>query len=131
MPHLNWKELPVSLDFSSHQLTLGLRVEELKISTESLEPLCVGESPQLGVRGPELRLSLPGWVLFWKRGGSESRILLAHPSPDEWVATLALETEFFRTMVAALQRLETGQSLMLSQLGSLGRVSNLDVVIRV
>lgn len=80
--------------------------------------------------GSELRVDLPGnWILFWKTRESESRLLLAHPQHDEWVATLALEAEHGRRVLDAVRALQMGDVVSLSEQGAIGSISNVEVIV--
>lgn len=74
-----------------------------------------------------LRLSQPkeDWMIFWKTHPStEVKLMLAHPSENEWVATVALSKEAFDLL---LNRLEKKLKFRLSELGSVSQFSNFDV----
>lgn len=105
------------------RLTLGPKaLEELVLRLEELQ------APPAA----ELRVDLPeGWILFWKKREEESRLLIAHPQPGEWVATAALEPGHGSRLIAALRRLGKGDSHPVSQGGRIGKVSNLEIVIAV
>lgn len=75
----------------------------------------------------EYRLSIEpqskeDWTLFWKISPStSSRALLAHPEPQEWVATVSLTEEAFESLFEFLDR---GQSFDLSDACPLEKLSN-------
>ncbi|MBC7386606.1 MAG: hypothetical protein H7301_10670 [Cryobacterium sp.] len=79
------------------------------------------------VEGNELRTHFPGgWTVFWKMIAGESRLLVAHPELNEWVATLALSSDHIEKLRRRL--LDLGkESLSLSVLEKVSRVSNLEV----
>jgi len=128
MPYLDWKDAALHLEVTPHarlktQLTLSLGGQEVRTLIALLEDIYLGE-------GGELRLALPeNWVLFWKRRDEESRTLVAHPQSQEWVGTIALESDMGRKLLFSLKNLEEGQSLILSDLGLFGTMSNLELVI--
>lgn len=133
MPYLDWTQKPVALSTTSLtagklQLTLGLRVEEIRrLEADLSEVYFQG--------GSELRMGLPNqWVLFWKKREDGSRAIVAHPQPEEWVGTVALDESFGRQFISALQGLAAegrneGGKLTLSQIGSLASVSNLELIL--
>lgn len=47
------------------------------------------------------------WSVYWKRREDDSRALVAHPDPREWVATLALEDAVLRAIQGAIDRSES------------------------
>jgi hypothetical protein len=143
MPYLNWKEqkrikqeIGPLAPGGSHEpgdklrLTLSLEsgplLELLPLLREAFAP-----------GGGELRLDLPrGWIVFWKRREGESRLLLAHPQTDEWVATVALSGEHGASLLERLDRLASvapGASgpgeLHLGDLAATGGVSNLELTL--
>lgn len=67
------------------------------------------------------------WTVFWKqREASESRLLLAHPEAEEWVATAALTLEHLDSLDALFQekteRPEPGMHVV--SIDALGAVSS-------
>ena len=128
MPYLNWKDeslLQAQGPHSQYQQQLAL-----ELTSALLEELVSALEEVYLRRGSELRIAIKDqWLLFWKWRESDSRILLAHPTEDEWVATLALNPDFGKAMLLALKNLKTGQSLSVSQVGPLSTVTNLEVVI--
>lgn len=138
MPYLNWKSAetrpgevygqevtsvernPSRLE---HQLRLTLGPEQRVELALRLEELYAGPEG-------ELRIDLPeSWILFWKARAEESRLLIAHPQPGEWVMTAALEPGHGGRFAAALRELRKGESLAVSRGGIIGRVSNGEIVI--
>lgn len=137
MPYLNWKEEQLAVQAvepiepgesaaSSQRmrmrlaLTAAQRAALLPVLTEVL-----GQG-----NGGELRLDLPrGWIVFWKKRDGQSRLLLAHPQTEEWVATAALDESHAQALVAAIGVQSPGQALDIESLGSVDRVSNLELVI--
>lgn len=80
----------------------------------------------------ELRVDLAdSWTKFWKKRDFESRSLMAHPNPNEWVLTLALTEEIGNLVIDTMKRMRPGDTLVLSQIGSLARQSNADLLIKV
>jgi len=76
--------------------------------------------------GSELRVDFPGDVtFFWKLREEESRLLLAHPEKEVWVATLALTAEHLQVWLNEIQ--ELSGPVFLSELKKLGKFSNLEV----
>src|SRR4051794_29099476 len=102
MGHLDWKDSTVVLEVAPETrpetrpktqidtrlkslLVLKIQSVDLPVFIQNLEQVyCHQEG--------ELRLELPqNWVLYWKTKENASRVLLAHPQPERWVATFALE----------------------------------------
>jgi hypothetical protein len=80
--------------------------------------------------GSELRVDFPGEVtFFWKLRDEESRLLLAHPEKDVWVATLALTPPHLDHLLTAMDQLDA--PIFLSEFKRLGKLSNLEVSFRV
>lgn len=133
MAYLNWKESELKIGVSSHpdhskfktQLNLTLD-QELRASL-----LNALEDVYLNNEG-ELRLDLAqGWVVFWKMREQGSRVLLSHPQEKEWVGTLALDLEVAEKLLSALKGLQSGEAVVISQLGLLESMSNLDVSLKI
>jgi hypothetical protein len=128
MPYLNWKEREIRKHLDPHAdarstLTLNLSDENRGQILPFLEEIFFRG-------GSELRLDLPdNWIVFWKSRDGESRLLLAHPQKDEWVATAALEMEHGRRVVESLRRLGPGDAFSISEHGSIGSVSNVEILI--
>ena len=79
----------------------------------------------------ELRVDLPQrWVKFWKKRDFDSRSLIAHPSLDEWILTLALTEDFGNQVIVALKKMGAGETFVLSQCGKLSQQSNAEWVIK-
>jgi hypothetical protein len=83
----------------------------------------------------EARLLLPSsWTVYFKKRDSDSQLFLAHPAPDTWVATCALNPALAEALVLAVQDLlGTGTEFHLSRLkhvGKVNRLSNLEVLIK-
>jgi hypothetical protein len=76
--------------------------------------------------GSELRTDFPrGWTIFWKIRDGESRFFVAHPEPDQWVATLALSENHLERI---RDRLASGEfEGPLSKLEAVSRMSNVEV----
>lgn len=130
MPYLNWKDLqPENLEqtLAAHQtreylLTLTLGQAKLR----ELLPL-LAETFQNEL---ELRIDLPkDWIVFFKTRSSDSRLLMAHPQRDEWVAMLAFQKDLGAKLVDTLREKVAGDSIFLSEVGEIGSVSNLEVQI--
>jgi len=128
MPYLNWKNRDVRKSIEPHAdarstLTLALSVEERAELLPFLEEVYLRG-------GSELRLDLPGeWIVFWKTRDSESRLLLAHPQHEEWVATVALDADHGHRLVERLSELQAGDALPVTELGAIGAVSNVEIIL--
>lgn len=78
-------------------------------------------------RETELRHNLPeNWVFFWKIREGESRLLLAHPEKQDWVATLALTPSHADKVLSSLRKYE---KFKLSELETVGSFSNVEIEI--
>jgi hypothetical protein len=129
MPYLNWKEAALDRvnqeiisEGYSQRLTLSFGdLEREQLLSELREVLAEGS------RG-ELRLDLPrGWIIFWKLREGESRLLIAHPQAEEWVATASLDPAHAQRLLESLDKLETNGSVVLGELGPVGSVSNVEI----
>lgn len=120
--------MPISQEVSPHEvleskLRLTLSAVNLAELIPQLEDLFLRD-------GNELRLDLPqNWIIFWKKRADESRILIAHPNPGEWVATAALEISHGKDLIMALKDLQPGQTVEMSEMGRVGGVSNTEIAI--
>jgi hypothetical protein len=128
MNRIDWKNQNITYTRDTHpklqnQLSLTLpwtRLEELRIQLQET----------LTKENEELKVDLPKkWTLYWKMKPGASRLSLAHPAADEWVASLLLSREHGEKLLTALEKLEEGSSLALSQLTALGPFSNFELVI--
>lgn len=128
MPYLNWKNASIRQEMGPHprlqsQLTLTLGLSERSELHARLSEVLIAE-------GGELRLDLPSnWAIFWKSRESESRLLLAHPQTDEWVATVALHPDHGSALLRALEACKSGESISIGELDAVGSVSNVEIVI--
>ena len=139
MPYLNWKhqerlKQEIAPLESMLRMTLTIPAAELAPLVSSLREIFEGPV------GTELRLDLPrGWIVFWKkrseaRGSEqsfedESRLLVAHPQDEEWVATVALSAGHGAELVSRLEGLAAGRSVSVAELGPTGKVSNLELTL--
>jgi hypothetical protein len=135
MPYLNWKNATsqqLAQDVLTAQASGGTREFQLslKLSGDLVQELIPQLQDIFDQGGPELRVDLPKeWIMFWKSRAGESRVLMAHPQPDEWVSTMALNTTHGKKLIDALKALQPGQTVSIESLGSVGPVSNVDVLI--
>ena len=145
MPWMNWKKHDQSrADALSGSRVVLERTESgdgrvalrMAISSDlatqlitALESAWVPSEPT-GTYPPELRLDLPSnWSIFWKARDGESRLLLAKPELDHWVATIAVGRE---DVLPLLERLKAraGETDFAQEL-SLHRVSNFNLLLTV
>ena len=151
MPYLNWKEMSLthqevikrgSAEPGGAEDQMRMRIGLTpagrgELLTRLQEVLVVPEIQEAGAPSSfrptlttELRLDLPlNWIIFWKLRDGESRLLLAHPHPSEWVATAALSLAHAHAFLARLESLEMDSSLILSDLGLVDSVSNTEIVL--
>lgn len=126
MPFLDWKGLPVRLDVK----VLSEVKSELTVSFQKKDtPSLLSHLGEIFLhQAGELRWALPqDWVLFWKPRSEGNKALLAHPNAQEWVGTIALDPECAQKFLQLLADLEPGKSILLSELGSFGSFSNLEL----
>lgn len=143
MPYLDWKNLtpqqlrqdigPSTPEGSGDKMKMTLSMESAELATlagflrDTLDPATSGE----------LRLELPrGWIVFWKKREGDSRLLMAHPQTDEWVATVALASQPAAQLVEGVEQLAApGATQHAVSVGELaapdgwGSVNNLELVI--
>lgn len=126
MLYLNWIESSICIEITSHP-TLQTQLK-IKVGQNELTDLLASLEETFLKQAGELRVQLPqNWVLYWKLREEGSRALLAHPEPEEWVGTIALELALAQKLFLSLKNLKSGQSFYLSQVGILGSVSNLEL----
>ncbi len=137
MPFLNWKSQPIDVSQESAprwgtRVTIALPPEQRAALEKSLEDC-------LQVGGKELRVDFPkGWSIFWRireeTGEASSRVLLAHPDPEQWVASVLLEPRPATDFVARYRawHSDSGRDASLSPnaLEGIHRVSNLELVLK-
>lgn len=132
MPYLNWRNAQIEQEVRTSGESGEAREFQLslKLSGELLQELVPQLDEIFEQNGPELRIDLPQeWLMFWKLRTGESRVLMAHPQPDEWVSTMALNAVHGKKLIEALKALSVGQTVSIENLGSVGSVSNVDVLI--
>jgi hypothetical protein len=128
MPYLNWKEKTLKLEMKVHSETRTAL--KLSLTDDLIQDLASNLEELFSTKAGELRLQLPdNWVLFWKMREEGGRALVAHPNPEEWVGTLALEPSWGEKIILALAQLKKGESLELNRLFSLATVSNFDLTL--
>ncbi len=129
MAYLNWKKKPVSHEVHPHfrfekELRVRLTPVEIEELAHELENVFAPES------SVELRIDFQTeWTLFWRARDSESRLLVAHPEHQEWVATLALERGNGLELVRRLRQISAGDSITLSEIFPVAIVSNFELVV--
>ena len=130
MAHVNWKTRAIGLTKLPHptnqsQLELALTAEHLVELGESLaEAFAPG--------GAELRLELPGnWTVYWKIKTGLSRLQLAHPAADHWVATVHLSAEHGARLLESIAKLgnSSDAALIVGQLGAMAPIVNFELVL--
>ncbi|MFL5812017.1 MAG: hypothetical protein ACJ763_00450 [Bdellovibrionia bacterium] len=126
MPYLNWKNAQ-NTQLNQEVLTAGASGSSrefqliLKLSGELLQELIPLLQDIYEQGGPELRIDLPReWIMFWKSRPGDSRLLMAHPQPEEWVSTMALGVPHGKRVIEALQKLGVGETVSLEKLGTTG-----------
>jgi len=128
MPQLSWKLSDTQLEMKS-ETAVRMEVTTLRLHLDQPQANELAEA--ISALGPsnELRHTLTAqWTLFWKLREGESRLLLAHPESEHWVATLAL-TSADRDVIAGKLSM-TGEA-KLSEVLALGWQSNLDLVLAI
>ncbi|MBI3542371.1 MAG: hypothetical protein HY075_03740 [Deltaproteobacteria bacterium] len=131
MAYLNWKTRPgIKLTRSQHPT----RQSQLEVA---LPPELVAElhaelAAAFAPGGSELKLELPeGWVTYWKLKGGLSRLQLAHPAADQWVATIQLTDAHGAALLAGLQALGApgGAGFAVGTLGAMAPIVNFELVL--
>ncbi len=127
MSFLNWANANILYEASYPSprmtlLSLKLAQGELQILQLYLAEVYMDEER-------EFRMLLSDeWTVFWKRREGENRLLVSHPEAQEWVATIALETDFGKKFISSLADLKLGQSFIIGQ-NRTGTFSNLELMI--
>ena len=131
MGFLNWRSSTLKQEIGTHQLgsCLTLRIAQ----AEAAELARSFEALMSAPPSEELRVNLPNeWLVFWKlRPVGGSRLLLAHPAQAEWVVTAALDAAHAGVFVECLKKLGPGERLAVSETGSVGYPSNVEIVIEI
>ena len=126
MPFLNRRELEVGTSVGPHARHGTVLL--LEFPGSALSGLLEALSKTYADGQGELRLDLPnGWAVFWKEREGESRLLLAHPSAETWVATAALTREHGQVF---LERLRAGSELRLSEIVPVALMSNVEICLK-
>jgi hypothetical protein len=124
MPFLSWIEERVSHE--SLEIAPGRVRLVLKLSAVHVTALLSHLEALYGQSGKELRLVVSEeWTIFWKMREEGNRLLLAHPQPQEWVGTIALEKHAGQSLVTQLGQLEAGLALVVHEVLPVQGVSNL------
>src|SRR5258708_6304311 len=130
MPYLNWTQIAADIQTSAHprlqtQLSLCLTQADLATLLVELAAIWVPGSTE------ELRVDFPkGWTVFWKQRDTESRLLLAHPDKDAWVATAAIAAGDSLTVLNAFKALTSSSTpAAIGDLVTLSGFSNLEISI--
>lgn len=77
---------------------------------------------------PELR-----WVLsqdvtvYWKSGGTETRLMIARPDPSSWVATIVVATTQTQRVIGFIETLPARGKISFSELEAVWKLSNLEL----
>jgi hypothetical protein len=132
MPYLNWKDAALQQEVLTAEQSGGSREFQLKLNlaAEQLQELIPHLQEIYEEEGAELRVDLPReWIMFWKLRVGESRLLMAHPQPEEWVSTMALSAAHGKRLIEALQGLSAGETLSIEKLGSTGSMTNVEVLL--
>jgi hypothetical protein len=126
MPYLAWTKGNDELRFSEHQ-RLGSQLV-IRLNPSEREELLRELGALLEFRSRELRIEIScGWTIFCKLRDSESRSLLAHPDPGNWVATLAFDVPDLKRVLSALEN--PNGPFSLCQTIALGGLSNLELIL--
>jgi hypothetical protein len=132
MPRLSWRDgapHPATSTHPTFQTELALALTEAQ-ARELAGELVKALAPS----GAELKLELSGgWTLYFKlREQGLSRLQLAKPQIDQWVASLHLSPEHSQRLISGLEQLYSSEvdRFRLSELGSLTAIVNFELVIR-
>jgi|GEM_PF-929910 hypothetical protein len=124
MPLLSWLDVRVSHE--QREISPGHVKLILRLSQVQIEALCKELENVYQRQGRELRLVISQeWTLFWKLRVDGSRVLLARPTAQEWVGTVALEQQAGEKLLKGIRELELGAHLLLHEWVVLHPVSNL------
>lgn len=124
MAFLNFTARPIQIEKTSHPLYKTHF--KMRIAPPEREEIISKLRDLTENVGSELRVDFPGEVtFFWKLREEESRLLLAHPEKEVWVATLALTHEHLQVWLNEIK--ELSGPVFLSELKKLGKFSNLEV----
>lgn len=125
MAYLNFRDEALKVELAEDskwkwQATFTLQSTMGEKMRAGLEELLKTEAP-----GVEIRMDFSqGWTLFWKlKEGEESRLLLAHPEKEEWVATFVLARAH---LDAVLEKFRKKESFRLSESGRVAKLSNVE-----
>lgn len=130
MPLLNWgSQSSVQAQTLSHpryqtQLSLSIGASDRDELVQLLEEV-------FAQPGSELRLELPlRWTIYWKVREGDSRLLLAHPDHETWVASVSLNEMHASRLLTALRELTPAQTFQFTEMKNLGQwssVGNLEI----
>ena len=129
MAHVNWKTQGIGLTKTAHP-TLHNQLE-LALPADQLAQLAQSLAEAFAPGGAELRLELPqNWTIYWKPKTGLSRLQLAHPLENQWVATVHLTQEHGARLIASLTAMaSTAEPLVVSRLGAMAPLVNFELVI--
>lgn len=131
MDMLDWKNSPtVTLARGAHP-KYQTQVTIMATATQLTE--LHSAFSQAAAANDEVRVELPqNWMLYFKLRASASRVQLAHPALNDWVATLNLSPTHAQKFLDALLQLaqQNGAGeVMLNALADPGPFANVEIVI--
>jgi hypothetical protein len=119
MPYLDWSNEPITMSFEEHPKLARLRVD---LSRAQHNELGLELQKVYAEGGFELRVDFPRrWTIFFKAREEDSRLLLAHPEENAWVATVALTPAHGSRVV---EKLNLGRAVKVGEHGPLNPLSN-------
>lgn len=113
------------------ELILKPNAEQASDLAQRLQPLMNGGEIAVSLDHKDAPApGLPGgmWKTYFKVRDTDTRLLLAHPAPEEWVAVFALEGAVMEALILALR---SGKPCKLSELARLNTVSNMHLAFEV
>ncbi len=132
MKALDWSRSPAAEEVQVKLQPHARREQELVLSLPEarLAELLVGLQVLFSSEAEhtEFRLALPqGVTVFWKRGSSETRLMVARPDASSWVATILIAEGKSQELIALLNSLPERGEVTFSQLSAIWKLSNLEL----
>ena len=132
MKALDWSRSPAAEEVQVKLQPHARREQELVLSLPEarLAELLAGLQALLGsgAEHTEFRLALPqGVTIYWKRGNSETRLMVARPDSSSWVATILIAEEKSQELIMLLKALPERGEVAFAQLTGIWKLSNLEL----
>ncbi len=132
MKALDWSRSPASEEVQVKLQPHARREQELVLSLSEARwgELLAGLKALFdsAAEHAEFRLALPqGVTIFWKRGTSETRLMVARPDSSSWVATIVVAESQSQACIALLEALPERGEVAIAQLAGIWKLSNLEL----